>query len=232
MVKVSIIVPIYNEVKTVEQIIRKLLDIDFSIDKEIILVDDGSSDGTTELLKNIQTKYDKLKIIFHEKNLGKGAAIRTGLCNVSGDIIAIQDADLEYNPEELKQLILPILNCEYEIVYGSRFLKKNPVIYKKYYLGNKFMTFIVNLLFGAKLTDSYTCYKVFSKRVLEGIILKSKGFEIEAELTSIFLKCRYKILELPISYSPRTLLQGKKIKFKDAIKGLLTILRVKIFRTI
>lgn len=223
--KLSIIIPVYNEEDTISEIIKKIEDIDFGIDKEIIIVDDGSTDNTSNILKEIKN-FDNIKIFYHKKNQGKGAALRTGIANSTGDIIAIQDADLEYNPEQIKNLIEPILENKCLIVYGSRFLKKNPVLYKKYYLGNKIISSFISLIFRKKVTDSYTCYKIFHKKLLKDITLKSKGFEIEAELTCKFLKKGYKILELPIDYKPRSLKQGKKIKFKDAIKGILTILKI------
>ncbi|MDW8056595.1 MAG: glycosyltransferase family 2 protein, partial [Elusimicrobiota bacterium] len=196
--KLSIIIPVYNEEKTILAVVDKVLKTDFGISKEIIIVDDGSTDETPSILKKLQ--ISDCKIIFHTTNKGKGAAVKTGIENSTGDIIAIQDADLEYNPEELKYLIKPILEGKSLVVYGSRFMKDNPVLYKKYYLGNKFMSWFISLLFGQKITDSYTCYKVFHKKVLENIKLESKRFELEAELTCKFLKYGYKILELPISY--------------------------------
>lgn len=227
--KLSIIIPVYNEEKTVSEVIKKVAEIDFGIEKEIIIVDDGSTDKTSEILRKLDAVNSEIKIFFHEKNLGKGAAVRTGIENSTGDIIAIQDADLEYNPEELKILLQPILRGETLIVYGSRFLKDNPVIYRKYYLGNQVMSWFISFLFGRRITDSYTCYKAFHRKVLENIRLESKRFELEAELTCKFLKYGHKILELPISYNPRSLQQGKKIKFKDAVKGVLTALKIKFF---
>ncbi|MFN3551272.1 MAG: glycosyltransferase family 2 protein [Endomicrobiia bacterium] len=228
--KISIIIPVYNEEETIKKVVEKLEMIDFGIEKEIIIVDDGSTDSTPNVLKKLQSKDQKLKIVFHNRNEGKGAAVITGIKSSSGDIIAIQDADLEYNPEELKNLIKPILKNENLIVYGSRFLKENPVRYKKYYLGNKIISWFISFLFRYKVTDSYTCYKIFHRKVLENMKLESKRFEIEAELTCRFLKNGYGILELPISYNPRTLQQGKKIKFKDAIIGIITILKIKFLK--
>ncbi|MEN3013944.1 MAG: glycosyltransferase family 2 protein [Endomicrobiia bacterium] len=225
--KLSIIIPVYNEEKTILEAFSKVKNIDFGIEKEIIIVDDASVDKTKEILKNLQQENKQVKFIFHKKNQGKGAALISGIKNSSGDIVAIQDADLEYNPEEIKYLIKPILDKKSLIVYGSRFLEKNPVLYKTYYLGNRLISWIISFLFGQKITDSYTCYKIFHKDVLKNIQLKSKRFEIEAELTCKFLKKGYKILELPISYSPRSIKQGKKIKFKDAVIGILTILKIK-----
>lgn len=228
--KLSIIVPAYNEEKTIGKIIEELKSIEFGVEKEIIIVDDGSTDNTSSILKELQNKFKEIKVIFHKKNQGKGAAIRTGIKISTGDIIAIQDADTEYNPHQIKDLIQPILKNDCLIVYGSRFLKENPVLYKKYYFGNKFISWVIRKLFGGNVTDAYTCYKIFHRKTLENITLESKGFEIEAELTCKFLKNKYRILELPISYTPRSLKEGKKIKFKDAIIGLLTILKIKFFK--
>ncbi|MCX7910622.1 MAG: glycosyltransferase family 2 protein [Endomicrobia bacterium] len=224
--KVSIIVPVYNEEKTILDIIEKIKKVDLGVEKEIIIVDDGSTDNTLEILKKIKLNSG-FKIIFHHTNKGKGAAIRTGIKESSGDIIAIQDADLEYNPKELKNLISQIIAKKSLVVYGSRFLKRNPVLYRKYYLGNKLISWLISVLFSHKVTDSYTCYKVFHREVLKNINLESNRFEIEAELTCKFLKKGYKILELPISYNPRSIKQGKKIKFKDAILGIYTVFKIK-----
>lgn len=225
--KLSIIIPVYNEEKTISKVVEKVKSLNFDVEKEIIVVDDGSTDNTPFILKRLKDKFRDIKFVFHEKNQGKGTAVRTGISISTGDIIVIQDADMEYDPHQIKDLIQPILRNDCLIVYGSRFLKDNPVLYRKYYLGNKLISWIIGFLFGKRLTDSYTCYKVFHRKVLENITLKSKGFEIEAELTCKFLKCGYKILELPISYIPRSLQQGKKIRFKDAIKGFLTALKIR-----
>jgi glycosyltransferase involved in cell wall biosynthesis len=225
--KISIIVPTYNEEKTIDSVLNTLNSTDFGLEKEIIVVDDGSTDNTLFVVEKY--KNDSLKIVSHKKNQGKGAAIKTGIQNSTGDIIVIQDADLEYNPQELKTLIQPILDKKTLVVYGSRFLKENPCIYKSYYLGNILISSLISFLFKQKVTDSYTCYKVFHKTVFKDIDIKSKRFEFEAEITCKLLKNKYKILELPISYNPRSIQQGKKIKFKDAIIGFLTILKIRFF---
>ncbi len=225
--KVSIIVPAYNEEKTISNVLQTLTSVDFCLDKEIIVVDDGSKDSTRLIAEGY--KNDNLKVISHKTNQGKGTAIKTGIQNSTGDIIAIQDADLEYNPQELRILMQPIIDKKTSVVYGSRFLKKNPCIYKSYYLGNKFISFLISFLFNQKVTDSYTCYKLFHKKVFNEINIQSKRFEFEAEITCKLLKNKYKILELPISYNPRSIQQGKKIKFKDAIIGILTIFKIKFF---
>ncbi len=227
--KISIIIPAYNEEKTIKQVIKRVSNIEFGIDKEIIVINDGSEDNTAEKVNELIKDGYNIKLISHIKNSGKGCAIRTGIANSTGEIIVIQDADLEYEPSELKTLIQPIIDKKTFVVYGSRFLKKNPVLYKTYYLGNKFMSFVISFLFGQQITDPYTCYKILHKKIFEKMNLESKKFEFEAEITCKLLKNGYKILEIPISYNPRSLKQGKKIKFKDAVVGLLTILKIKFF---
>lgn len=224
--KITVIVPVYNEAKTIGQVIKKLDELYFdNINKEIIIVDDGSTDGTKEILESLRAEGLDFKVIFHEKNAGKGAALRSGLAASSGDIIAIQDADLEYNPDELKKLLTPLIQKESFVVYGSRFKMENPILYKRYYVGNRILSWLVSVLYGQKITDSYTCYKLFFKKTLNDIDLKSDGFDIEAEITCKLIKKGYKILELPITYRPRSLGEGKKISWSDALKGLWTILR-------
>ena len=220
---ISIIMPVYNEKNTIEKVIEKVVSLS---PKEIVLVDDGSTDGTREIINQLKIKNSKLKILLHEKNQGKGVAIRTALKYVTGEIVAIQDADLEYNPEEIGELAVTIIEGKTSVVYGSRFLQK-PIknIYKRYKLGNWFLSKLISVLCGQKITDSYTCYKVFKTDVIKEINLISKRFEIEAEITVKLLKKGIKILELPIDYNPRRLEEGKKIGWLDAVKGILTIIR-------
>lgn len=221
--KVSVIMPVFNEKSTIAMVIEKVTSLS---PKEIIVVDDHSTDGTREILGKFAKENKKLKIIYHDKNQGKGAAIRTALKYVTGDIVAVQDADLEYNPEEIGKLAGSIISGEVSVVYGSRFLNKPAKnIYKRYKWGNWFLSKIVSILCGQKITDSYTCYKVLKTSVLKNIELKSKRFEIEAEITVKLLKKGIKILELPISYNPRRLEEGKKIGWLDAVKGIYTIIR-------
>ncbi len=233
--EVDVMIITYNNENFIKETIESVLNQNYSNIRKIIIADDGSKDGTRQILKTdlgswmLDSGKNQIKIIYHEKNQGKGAAIRTGFENSTGDIIIIQDADLEYNPGEYATLIRPIIEKKYEIVYGSRLMKgqKNPIIYLRYYLGNKVMSFVSNILFGSRITDAYTCYKVFTRNALNSISLKSSGFEIEAELTAKFLKNGYKILELPITYNPRSLIEGKKINWKDAIKGIFTLIKIK-----
>tara|TARA_Y100000034_G_C6898133_1_gene414555 strand:+ start:694 stop:1365 length:672 start_codon:yes stop_codon:yes gene_type:complete len=211
--KLSIIIPVYNEVKTLEEVINKVKKL--KLDKEIVVVDDGSEDGSRELLK----KIENIKLILHEKNYGKGKAVRTGLDNIEGDVVVIQDADLEYDPTDFVKMFDEIKNGE-KVVYGSRFLEKfDKVIIKSHYFGNKFLSLFTSLLFFSKITDMETCYKMFRKEVMEGINLKARGFDLEPEITSKILKRKYKIKEVPISYNARDFDEGKKITWRDGVKA-------------
>jgi len=238
--KLSIIVPVYNEEKTIGKVLEILSNLRFSLhnlEKEIVIVDDGSTDGTKEILSKLKVRSPgsevqgpRCKVIFHERNQGKGMAIRTGLKEASGEVVTIQDADLEYNPQELEKLLLPIIKNNVGVVYGSRFLQENPTLYRRYYWGNKFLSFLISVLYGVKVTDAYTGYKMFKKEALKNIRLTSKRFEFEAEITCKLLKNGYKILEIPISYQPRSLKEGKKIFWKDGFLGIWTILRIRFFQ--
>lgn len=226
-IKLSIIIPVYNERKTIEEVLEKVSTL--PVEKEIIVVDDGSKDGTRELLQKISSEgsYPEVSILFHEINKGKGSAIRTALKYVKGEIICIQDADLEYEPIEFLQLLKGFEDSSVDAVYGSRFLKENPVIYKTFLWGNKFLTFLINLLFGANFSDSYTCYKLIKRDIIKKLNLKSNRFEIEGEISIKLAKNKCKIIEFPISYRPRKIKEGKKIGLKDALRGIFTILKFK-----
>jgi len=227
--KLSIIIPIYNEKETIEEIISRIEKIELkNIKKEIILIDDFSKDGTRELLKKYTKKYI---VLFHPKNKGKGSAIKTGLKEATGDIILIQDADLEYSPEDYPSLLKPILSNETSVVYGSRFMgfnltskfKTKSTILPLHFIGNKFLSFITQLLFFSKITDMETCYKVFRKDVIKNLDIKSNHFNMEPEITARILKKRINIKELPISYNPRSIKEGKKINWKDGIQAIYTL---------
>lgn len=222
MIKLSVIIPVYNEEKTIKKIIDKVKKTQLeNIAKEIIVIDDCSIDNTRNILKNIDDKT--LKILFHKKNMGKGAAIRTGIKNSTGDIIIIQDADMEYNPNEYSKLLSPIIKNKAKVVYGSRLeaIRKNiKNMYKLHYIGNLFLTLITNLLYGAKITDMETGYKVFRREVIKSIKLKAKRFDFEPEITSKIIKKGYKIHEVPISFIGRKFNEGKKITWVDGIKAM------------
>jgi dolichol-phosphate mannosyltransferase len=223
--RLSIIIPAYNEKKTLLKVLKSIEKVDIGfIEKEIIIVDDFSTDGTKELLETLKEK--KTKIIYQKMNCGKGFAIRTGLSNSTGDIILIQDADLEYNPKDYNKLLKPILFGNTQVVYGSRFMNKNQKIkFNSFFIGNKFLSLLTTLLYRQKITDMETCYKVFKKEAIKDLKLKSRRFEFEPEITAKILKKKVKILEIPISYNPRGKKEGKKIKCRDGIIAIWTLIK-------
>jgi len=230
MVKLSIIIPAYNEEKTILEVIEKVKKANINLTKEIIVVDDFSTDNTRNILKKISDK--SIRIFYHIKNIGKGAAIRTGLKKSTGDIILIQDADLEYNPSEYKNLLKHIIENKAKVVYGSRVeaIRKNiKNMYKIHYIGNLFLTLITNLLYGAKITDMETGYKVFRKDVIEGINLKSKRFDFEPEITAKILKKGYQIYEVPISFVGRKFKEGKKITWRDGVIAVYYLIKYRFW---
>ena len=225
MQKVSIIIPVFNEKKTLETILERVAvasTLDF--EKEIIIVDDFSTDRSRELLLELQKKH-AFRLEFHEQNFGKGRALCTGFAIASGDIILIQDADLEYNPANWIDLLIEFKKPETQVVFGSRNIHPERRGYTSCILGVKILTVAINLLYGSKLTDSYTCYKCFRKACLDGLKLESDKFEIEVELTTKFLKKGYFIKEVAISYNPRKFEEGKKIAWRDGMLGLWAIFR-------
>lgn len=224
----SILIPVYNEKHTIESILEEVLEVSLpeNLEKEIILVDDGSTDGTREILKVLEDKkIPNLKIYYNEKNMGKGATICKALNLSTGDICIIQDADLEYNPKEYPALLKPILSGDADVVYGSRFVPSQyaRVLYFWHYLGNRFLTFLSNCFTNLNLTDMETCYKVAIGPLFRSIPIRSKRFGIEPEITSKFAKRKFRIYEVPISYKGRTYLEGKKITWWDGLKTLFTI---------
>ena len=244
IMKLSVIIPVYNEISTIEALIEKVLKVD--IDKEIIVVDDFSTDGTRELLERECERDGRLRILYHDRNMGKGFAIRTALDHVKGDIVLIQDADLEYDPAEYHNLLDPIISGKAKIVYGSRFYKVKRITFMKnwiirslkehpfeiIYIGNftciQILNFLVYVLYHAKITDEATCYKVFDRSVMNDINLKCRRFEFCPEFTAKALKKGYKIYEIPISYSPRENLEGKKITWRDGLWAIYTLIKYRI----
>lgn len=226
--KLSVIIPVYNEKNTVKKIIRKVLDVELEMEKEIILIDDGSTDGTREILENLE--YPNVKVKLLEKNQGKGAALRAGFSLATGDFVIIQDADLEYDPREYPILLTPLLDGRADAVYGSRFLGgPHRVLFFWHYIGNKMLTTLSNILSNLNLTDMETCYKVFRKETLDKLTLKSKRFGIEPEITIKLAKQKCRIYEVPISYSGRDYTEGKKIGWKDGVAAIFHLIRFKFF---
>lgn len=232
MVKISVIIPCYNESKTIGLLLEKLLSLDLNL--QIIVVDDGSKDQSKDIIKKYENNK-KILPIFYNFNKGKGFAIRQAQEKVTGDIVIIQDADLEYNPEDYFSLIKPIINNEYRVVYGSRVLNKNLFENLKNFshwiriIGNIFLTRFSNIINKQKLTDAHTCYKVFDSRIFKEIDLKEDGFSFCPEITTKISNMKIKIKEVPISYNGRDYSEGKKIKSIDGILAILTILKYKFF---
>ncbi len=228
--KVSIIIPCFNEKDTIEALINAVAQAEIE-DKEIILVDDFSTDGTREILKG-QLSVKIQKIIFHERNLGKGAALRTGFKNATGDVVVIQDADLEYDPSEYPNLLAPILSGNADIVYGSRLMSGQPrrVLFFWHMVGNRFLTLLSNMTTNLNLSDMETGYKVFKRDVLAKITLKENRFGFEPEVTAKLARLKLPIYEVGISYYGRTYAEGKKINWKDGFRAIYVILKYRIFK--
>jgi len=215
----SVIVPVYNEHDNIERLIKAVKTV--AIKKELIIVDDFSTDGTREYLRRLVD----VKIVFHEKNMGKGSAIRTGLKSAQGDVVIIQDADLEYSPSEYPKLLAPIIAGKTRVVYGSRILGKGKFL-KKSYFANRVLTFLTNILYHGYITDMETCYKMMDRRLMQDLHLVSSRFEIEPEITCKLLRKKVKIYEIPIFYKARKM--GKKIGVKDGIQAIWNIVKWKI----
>lgn len=221
--KLSIIIPVYNEVGSIREILRRVQATGLA--DEIIVVDDGSTDGTREILQELDGQ-EKIRVLLHPKNQGKGSAVRTGLAAAQGDVILIQDADLEYDPREYPTLLRPIQEGIADVVYGSRFLGggRRPILFWNM-VANKILTFLTNILYNNILSDMETGYKVFRRSVLDGVTLHARRFEFEPEFTAKMLKRHVRIFEVPITFNPRDYSAGKKIKAKDAFHALWTLLK-------
>jgi glycosyltransferase involved in cell wall biosynthesis len=231
--KLSIIIPVYNEENSLEKVIDQVYAVYLgNIDKEIVISNDGSKDRTYEIIQNLQIKYPGIISYHSPTNLGKGAAVRLGIAISSGELLIIQDADMELDPNEYPRLITPLLNDETKVVYGSRFLNSKVKLNRSSYLANRLLTFLTNLLYGSHLTDMETAYKMFFRDALEGIRLRCVRFDFEPEITASFLMKGLPILDVPISYSPRTVQSGKKISWVDGYEAIYTLIRCRFFNRV
>ena len=228
--KVSVVIPCFNEIKTIKLIVQKVLAVNLPIDREIVIVDDCSTDGTRNYLRTLEA-HDEIKIVFQDINQGKGAALRTGFAHATGDIIIVQDADLEYDPNEYPKLLNPILEGKAEVVYGSRFVggDSHRVLYFWHSLGNKFLTLMSNIFTNLNLTDMEVCYKVFKRPILDQIELKEDRFGFEPEFTAKVARLGCLIYEVGISYYGRTYEEGKKINWRDGVRAIYVILKYGLF---
>lgn len=237
--RVSIVIPVFNEVSTLEEIVRRVRAVDLSaetgheLERELVMVDDGSEDGSRDLLAKLADTHDDIRVVLHERNQGKGAALRTGFQSVSGDIVIIQDADLEYDPREYPKLLEPILDGRADVVYGSRFSggQEHRVLYFWHMVGNRFLTLLSNMATNLNLTDMETCYKVFRREVIEDIHIEESRFGFEPEITAkVARKEGVRLYEVGISYDGRTYEEGKKIGWKDGVRALYCIAKYNLRR--
>jgi glycosyltransferase involved in cell wall biosynthesis len=224
----SVIVPVYNERTTLSEILRRMRAVDLPMDREIIVVDDGSTDGSDKVLSHMEDST--VRVLRHGGNKGKGAAIRTGLEVARGDLLLVQDADLEYDPEDWPKLLAPMLRGKADVVYGSRFTGERKNMLFWHWVGNRLLSLITNVLFNTTISDMETCYKLFDRKVLDGITVESNRFEFEPEITAKVLRRGYRIYEVPISYSGREFDEGKKITWRDGFGALATLIKYRFAR--
>ncbi len=224
----SVIVPVYNERTTVAEVIRRIRAVELPVDIEVIVVDDGSSDGTDKVLAALGDST--VRILTHRANRGKGAAIRTGMESFRGDLVLVQDADLEYDPQDWPKLLDPMLRGKARVVYGSRFTGERKNMLPLHWIGNRFLSLVTNILYSSTLSDMETCYKLFDRRVLEGITIQSDRFDFEPEITAKILRRGERIYEVPISYAGREMTEGKKITWRDGFEALRALIRYRFTR--
>ncbi len=227
--KLSILMPVYNEEATLEEIVRRVLRVDWPIPIELIIVDDASHDKSWEIMQRLQAAHPQLiRVYQHAENMGKGAAVRTALKHATGSIIVIQDADLEYYPEDMLQMLYTLLNTRAQVVYGSRYLIPLRESYWLYYFGNRFLTMLARILYLQRITDLLTCYKMFRREAIQGLKLTEKGFGFDPEISAKVMRRGHTIYEVPIKYTGRTFKEGKKVRVRDGIRTALILLWLRI----
>jgi len=224
----SVIVPVYNERTTVAEIVRRIRAVDVPLTVDVVVVDDGSTDGTDKVLAALEDST--VRVLTHERNRGKGAAIRTGLAQAAGDLLLVQDADLEYDPDDWPHLLDPIMKHKAYVVYGSRFTGERKNMLVLHWLGNRFLSLVTNVLYSTTLSDMETCYKLFDRRVLDGITVVSDRFDFEPEITAKVLRRGYRIYEVPISYAGREAAEGKKITWRDGFGAVKALVKFRFTR--
>jgi glycosyltransferase involved in cell wall biosynthesis len=223
-----VIVPVFNERNTVAEIVRQMRAVDLPVEREIVIVDDGSGDGTRDVLS--QLADSTVHVVLHPHNRGKGAAIRTGLAQVTGDLVLIQDADLEYDPDDWPKLLAPILKGRAQVVYGSRFTGERRNMLFLHWIGNRFLSLLTNVLYNTTLSDMETCYKLFDRELIDSIDLRSERFDFEPEITAKILRRGIRIYEVPISYSGREFDEGKKITWRDGVVAVKTLVKYRFLK--
>ena len=228
-VPLSVVIPVYNEERTISEVVERVLQIPHLL--EVIVVDDGSSDGTSQIIDSLQAKYSQLRAVRHEMNSGKTEALKTGFKMTKGDIVIVQDADLEYDPAEIAEVIFPIMQGKADVVYGSRFLVRRAarVVYFYHYIGNRLLTLLSNFFTNLNMTDVETCYKAFRGDIIRSMVINSKGFGFEIEVTAKIAKLKCPVYEVPISYYGRTYEEGKKIGAQDGLHALWYIVKYNLF---
>jgi len=228
--RLSVVMPVFNEQETLEHIVRRVAGT--TLKAELVAVDDGSSDESLTILRRLESEGLIDRVIVHERNRGKGAALATGFAAATGDFIIVQDADLEYDPSEYRKLLEPILDDRADVVFGSRFLGGQPhrVLYFWHYVGNRFLTLLSNMITNLNLSDMETCYKCFRREVLDGLVIEERGFGVEPELTAKVARGGWRVYEVGVSYSGRTYAEGKKIGWKDGFRAIYCILKYGMFR--
>lgn len=228
--KVSLIIPVYNEAEHLERFLKKIDSLELPMEKELVIIDDCSKDASRSIIENFPF-VSQVQVLLQERNQGKGAALQRGIMAATGDVVGIQDADFEYDTEDVPQLLTPFLNDRADVVYGSRFKKSASQVHRTFhYLINRFLTIMSNALSGLYLTDMETCYKFFKREIIQNVVLESKRFGFEPEITAKIARLKVRVMEFPISYFPRNYLEGKKITWKDGVAALWHIVNFNLFR--